>query len=585
MPKTTRMKNWLRFISASVLATGLCLSVSAGQKSESLLRGRIRNQAGQAVSGARLWLVGRTTSGVILRNLRTGKDGRFEMKALPPGDYAVRVSMEAYESKVEESLRLSAGEERWLELRLTPASGKRAKLRDAKKIAAEDWRWVLRTSGKTTRSLLRFLPGGTQSASSNRRPATTIAIGSATSPASGLLSDSTGIQISYTAPGGLSTHAQLNNGSSATGTGAFVSTQWQRGDFLQSQAFHFGAGYQILPSGHPLRTLAGARSARAYRAGTSQTLELPAHAELEYRLDFLRVTLAGGVTAILPVVELRRASGASTTFFFAHRSESVSSASLLALDSADTGQRRPVRNILPWLTRRAGRLRMERISHQEAGMQKHFGARSRLEAALFREKVTDSAILSAGPLPPNQALDATREEFLSNLAGTGLVLNGGHFSTTGFRLAFLTNWSGQLETMVTYVSSSGLAPKDAQLNTDQILREALEPRHAHAVGARIKTRLPLAKTRLRVDYRWISEPLLTNPDDAGSQETHMEPFLAVEVRQPVPAFFFLPSGFTILANAQNLLNQGGSNFTLADGTSIRLTPVQRSIRGGIAYRF
>jgi hypothetical protein len=139
--------------------------------------------------------------------------------------------------------------------------------------------------------------------------------------------------------------------------------------------------------------------------------------------------------------------------------------------------------------------------------------------------------------------------------------------------------------MVSYLHGSGLAFTGSQLSAGQNFSEILEPRSAQAIGARVNARLPQAHTLLRVDYRWVSEPLLTRQDDAGSPEIQMEPYLAVEIRQPLPAVFFLPPGFTILANARNLLGEGGSTVTLPDGTPIRLFPVDKSIQGGVAYRF
>ena len=81
----------LLFLPVALLV--FCLpGLTANPESEGQLRGRVRNTAGQPVADARVWLVGRTDSGITLRNRQTDKDGRFELKSLPPGIYAVRVS-------------------------------------------------------------------------------------------------------------------------------------------------------------------------------------------------------------------------------------------------------------------------------------------------------------------------------------------------------------------------------------------------------------------------------------------------------------------------------------------------------------
>lgn len=553
-----------------------CLpGLAANPESEGLLRGRVRNTAGQPVADARVWLVGRTDSGITLRNRQTDKDGRFELKSLPPGMYAVRVSRTSYVSQVEEGLRLAAGEERWLDLKLKPESKQPA--RDPKKIAAEDWRWVLRTSGTAKRSVLRFFPGG-QTPPTHPAKDAVVEIGPSAGPATGLLADMGTARLSYHNPTtGFSASAILTQSPSADTNGGFVSTRWQPPGMLSSSSFTLSVGQQSFSPDHALRAIGGIRQARAIRVGTAQELTLPGKVEVRYRLDYVRVSLDDYTSALLPVLEVRRSLGNSTVVFFALRSEATAPDSLLS-DNTFSDQQR-----IPLVTRRNGRLEMEKVSHQELGVERRLGTRSRLLAAVYRENTTNPAL--SADLPRLDRLNSIAGKFLASFSGDNLLFNGRDFSSRGFKLAYATHWTDDLETVVSYLYGSGLALAGDQLSAGQTFSEILETRSAQGIGARVKTHIPRTLTRLRVDYRWVSERLLTRQDDAGAPETQMEPYLAVEIRQPLPAIFFLPPGFTILANARNLLGEGGSTVTLPDGTPIRLLPVDKRIQGGVTYRF
>lgn len=576
------VSRWFRFAVAFAVTLGLCGAAAAEETGKGQLRGQVRGLEGKPVAGARVWLVGRTAAGPTLRNLLTDREGRYELGSLPPGLYAIRVSMEAYEPKVEQALRLASGQERRVDFLLKPAPKAGTGPGAARKLAAEDWRWVLRTSGLTSRSVLRFLPGKTPV---DQRAEALVVVGPVSGPVSGMLSDAATAQFAYRTLTGWSADILMTGGTAALASpGAFVSSRWQSQEGIPAPAISASTGYQTLSPLHPLRAGKGVRFARTYRVGADQLVALPAGFELNYRLDYLRVSLDDGASAVLPVLELRRGLGDSTVVYYAFRSESTAPSSNRAL-AADNGIA-PTVPYVPALTRRDGRVRLKRLTHHEAGLKQRLSPRTQIAASVFHERVTDAALLAT----PAHTAAPGDDAALPNFAGTALLFNGGSFAAIGAHLSHITQWSPQWETVVSYVYGAGLAPADAPPegnvgNVSDSLRGSLEARAAHGIGAHVKGTLPVARTRLQIHYQWLSEGLLTRPNDAGHPATQMDPYLAVRLRQPVPSIFFIPPGLTLLADARNLLNQGGSTITLADGTQVQFLPVLRSIRGGLAYRF
>jgi hypothetical protein len=64
-----------------------------------------------------------------------------------------------------------------------------------------------------------------------------------------------------------------------------------------------------------------------------------------------------------------------------------------------------------------------------------------------------------------------------------------------------------------------------------------------------------------------------------------QPFLGMQIRQPLPKIDMLPMRIVAIADFRNLLGQGSVSVRQADGTSVLLTPAYRSVQGGFAVQF
>lgn len=91
----------LRYISLGFLSVILMVSpLPASQGTEEgVLSGHIMDQSDRAVGGAQITLVGLTMD--LVRAVRSGQDGRFEISGLPPGSYEIRVLAQGFAEYIE----------------------------------------------------------------------------------------------------------------------------------------------------------------------------------------------------------------------------------------------------------------------------------------------------------------------------------------------------------------------------------------------------------------------------------------------------------------------------------------------------
>ena len=563
------MRTQSRFRSISLILAGAFLVapfalLQAADEQGNQLHGRVRDFRGNALAGANVWVIGQTKSEVELKNVRTDKDGKFKVDSLPDGLYAVRISLPAYRPIVEENLRLGEGDERWLDIKLSPQTGTRAL--NAKLIAAEDWRWVLRTSASAKRSVLRLFPERGESAHSGRA---TIRAGRIPDGAHPISSSA---RFEYRSSNGYSASMVVLGSPSEfeTSGGAAVSTHWTPDSIPYSPEFSFAAGYQYMPG--PLNSTA----IRTYRVGSSQQIPLPGGIELEYSLDYIRLDLGRVANEILPSAEITKRFGENTAIFFAYRSETPADETDWSQDDIGLAHQRVQR--LPVLTIRDGRPFIERIRRQEAGVSWTLTSEHRIVAAAYLERVTDSALSMRGA-------ESTGATYLPLVDSRGAYMNGGNFSTSGVQVAYFAEWLNRFKTVLTYGYGSGLVLQAPAGTDDALATQMFAERAAHTAGARVSTHLPESNTTFRVEYKWVSESALTSVGLADPKDSFIRPYLTVRIQQSVPAVLFLPEGLTLMADGQNLLNQGVQSLFLSDGTQIDLVPVFRSIRGGFAYNF
>jgi iron complex outermembrane receptor protein len=103
----------------SVLSLLAGARIVRGQEITGAIAGRVTDEAGQPVAGA---LVMVQAQGGPRRGAQVEGDGRYRVAGLPAGAYLVRVQAIGFRSAERPDVRLAAGEERVLDVRLSPST-------------------------------------------------------------------------------------------------------------------------------------------------------------------------------------------------------------------------------------------------------------------------------------------------------------------------------------------------------------------------------------------------------------------------------------------------------------------------------
>ena len=104
------------------------------------------------------------------------------------------------------------------------------------------------------------------------------------------------------------------------------------------------------------------------------------------------------------------------------------------------------------------------------------------------------------------------------------------------------------------------------------------------MGGKLSARIPRSNTQVTTSYEWIGRNRITGIDPYGDAELQIEPFLDIQVRQPLPSLAFIPGRIEAMADFGNPFKQG---YVAVNHSADRmvLTPVYRSFRGGFSVQF
>ncbi|HSH17642.1 MAG TPA: hypothetical protein VLD18_16500, partial [Verrucomicrobiae bacterium] len=227
----------------------------------------------------------------------------------------------------------------------------------------------------------------------------------------------------------------------------------------------------------------------------------------------------------------------------------------------------------PAVMMRDGRPVLDAGRHSEAALEHMMGPNTRLVAAVFHDQSNHTAVFGRG---------RAGGDFFHDAFFNGFSYDGGNSGAWGTRVAYQRKIGTDMEVTAMY-SFAGALVADEVSESSADLRSGLTTAKRHSFATRVSTRLPRLGTRVAASYKWISGPIVSRHDAAGESALQLDPYLNLQVRQPLPGILF--SGrLEAVADFRNLLAQGYVPVSLRDG-SIVLMPTFRSFRGGLNFQF
>jgi hypothetical protein len=503
----------------------------------------------------------------------TNDRGRFSTAGLPAGLYSIKVTLAGFLPAMEQHIQVDGEHATLLQIVLGSVFSSFEKLRrpSDQQVAADDWTWVLRSSA-ANRAVLRWqdVPIDTTQGPDD---------GTQTQPVHARLDLTSGADH----PGSVSDLADSPATAFVYGIGVGATGQvLMAGQFSYEDASSAaGLAAEWLPSGEagvgPETTLLVRESRlgpegpvfRGLRMSHDDQFSLGDRVSIRYGAEYMMAGFNGTTSALRPrgEVAVQVAPGWETSLTVAARPWQSGVAADGNLESA-----LQTLDALPTLLVRNGRPVFENGLHEEIAVDHALNQRANLSAAVFHDVSTHTAVMGRG--------GAGSADFLQDYFSEAFAYDGGSSSSTGARVAYRQKIADNLSATVVYAYAGALAPNDD--SSAAALRDQLATRYRHSVAARATTTIPRLGTKLTASYKWLSGPVVSQQDPYGESLYHLDPYLSMEVRQPLPNVFLCR--VEVEADMGNLLAQGYVPIATSDG-SVVLVPSYRFFRGGLSLQF
>ncbi|HEV2177254.1 MAG TPA: carboxypeptidase-like regulatory domain-containing protein [Terriglobia bacterium] len=525
----------------------------------------------------------------IAHRVITDTHGRFTVEHLLPGRYSLRITSATHLPVMRNDLQVTPGSTVDLHLilgdifapfRLQAPAGSSVTL------AGDDWKWVLRTSA-STRPILRFKPDRSNSsrrgyAASQRRAFGVMPGVDRSNP----LAADPGLGSVMAYSRALSDDADwLVAGSMGAGgfTGSSLVTAFRRnlaGGNPQELALVVhqlnltqGAGSPAAAGIGSLANAQGVVASYTQARRLTPSLTLTSGLEMDY-LDAL-----SGALAASPRASLEYRAGPSTLLTLKYGASPVAGDGTLLDRVGDL-------TAFPRVTLRGYRPELEQAHHAEVSVTHRLGANSTVEVAAYRDSFQDAVVRGFGNATVWQDLEGN---FLPNTVSNGVNLDAGNYRSVGFRSTVTRRIGAHVQAAVLYSNGDALVlttgPRSQETQSVRNVRDALRTSRSDSIAGKLLAQVPGTKTTVITSYEWVGRGRVTGVDPYGQAGLGIDPYLGVQIRQPLPSPGFLPARIEAVADFQNLLAQGYARLAGAGGQPLVLTPAYRSFRGGFSVQF
>ncbi|MGH9725324.1 MAG: carboxypeptidase-like regulatory domain-containing protein, partial [Candidatus Acidiferrales bacterium] len=507
--------------------------------------------------------------------LFTNDRGQFSTAALAPGFYSVKVTLAGFLPSIDQHIGVSDQHTTLLQIVMGSVFTSLEKMRHdpSEQVASDEWTWVLRSS-PATRPVLRWQDDdAVLDAALNPSETDT------SNPWLGRLDLTSGSDH----PGSVSNLAD------APAT-AFA-YDWKlgaRAKMLLAGQFSYdgatpagGIAAEWIPSGdlgsgsvssvliRESRVGPDGPVFRGMRLSHDDQLALGSRVSIRYGAEFLVAGLDGNTASLRPRAEVavQVAQGWLASLAVASRPWQDTPASGRDLQSAMNSL-----DAMPTLLLRNGRPVLEDNLHEEIAVEHLLSKTSDITIAGFHDRSANTAIYGLGEVSGGDYLPDSYSRVFAYDAGT--------LNSLGVRAAYHRKLSNNSDLTLVYAYAGALAP-DASAGTGA-LRNELSNQYRNSIAARVSDTLPRLHTRVITSYKWIGGNVVSRQDVYGESVYHLDPYLSLQLRQPLPSF--IPGHVEAIIDIGNLLAQGYVPLATGDGNVI-LVPSYRYLRGGLSFQF
>ncbi len=590
-----------RRFQAKLLVGGMllaCLAAVPGRGADfGRITGTVSDSQGSPLMGATVTIAGPLLTGLqpvakAVERVITDAHGRFTVERLMPGLYSLQVTAATRLPILRNRILVEAGRSLQENFVLSDILSPLVLRIPSGTVTTwgEDWKWVLRTSA-ATRPILRYQPAAKSNSKSKARkpplPSSQrlIAMSPGSSRRTTLASDpGVGSVLAYVRALSEDTDLLVAGSMGASGFQTSSLATLLRKDALRGAPQELGLAVHQLnfADGVPLPSGDGRESmnhAQAMVLSYVRTHRLLDRLILTTGMEFDYLNAAQDALSSRPIVKLEYQLSPSNEFSMRYGAARVEGGGSL-LDRVGT------LTAFPRVTMRGYRPELETLNHAELAFTHKMGRNSRLELAAYRDNFENTALWGFGGA---QVLSGLGGTFLPNPAANGVTLNAGNYTSSGVRAALSRSIGGSVQVAVLYSLGDALSVdalnnrgEESQLKT---LRSVLRPRRSQVLGGRLAARIPVCKTQIITTYEWLPAGRVSEVDPYGQANSQLQPYLGIQIRQPLPALAFLPARIEALADFRNLLAQGYTTVSQAGDESLILTPAYRSFRGGFSVQF
>ncbi len=564
----------MRVLGLIALACAIVVPTASAQN-EGKLSGVVVNAKGTPQMGATVLVASEPQLSPASFNLLTDGRGRFSLATLPSGPYTVKVTLAGFLPAMEQHIRVTDQRVTLLQVVLGSvfSSFQQLRQRPDQKASSDDWTWVLRSS-PDTRSVLRWMQGpnvsdaqmsGTDESVQKHTDHLQMQLTSgADHPGSiGAATDSPATTVVYDMGVGdtarLLMAGQFSYDGAAPAAG-FAAEWLPTGEAGSGRVLVLEARQsQLGPMGPIFRGL---------RISDSDKLAIGDRVTIRYGAEFLAAGFGGTTQALRPHGEVA-----------VHLAPSWMASAIVAAAAPDEvgglGRAESAMNSLdqfPTLMMRDGRPVLENGWHEEFSVDHALTKDADISAAVFHDRSTHTAIIGRG--------NVSNPDFLQDYFSEAFAYDGGTSESSGVRVTYRQRLSDSLSAMLVYAYGGALAPNEDL--ADAVLRDELSTQNRQSVAGRVSTRIPWANTEVSASYKWLNGPAVSQVDAYGESLYHIDPYLSMEVRQPLPKLF--PGHMEVMADVGNLLAQGYIPLSTNDGRVV-LMASYRFFRGGLSLLF